>query len=52
MELFSFKQGIQIIVSPNSKNVKLVVKKVTSDIEIFPGWLRRLALKGLNVQEV
>ncbi|XP_066025019.1 LOW QUALITY PROTEIN: probable ATP-dependent DNA helicase RecS [Pocillopora verrucosa] len=27
MELFSFKQGIQIIVSPNRKNVKLVVKR-------------------------
>lgn len=37
--LLSFKQGEEIIVSPNRKNVKLVVKKVTSDIACNFSWL-------------
>lgn len=39
MQLLSFKQGFEVIVSPNRKNVKLVVKKVTSDIICNFSWL-------------
>ncbi|XP_022806642.1 Werner syndrome ATP-dependent helicase-like [Stylophora pistillata] len=49
MELFSFRQGIQIIVSPNRKNVKLIVKKVTSDIVRNFSWLaEEVSTKGVE----
>ena len=47
--LLSFKQGMEIIVSPNRKNVKLVIKKVTSDIACNFSWLvEEVSRKGVE----
>ncbi|XP_068726455.1 putative ATP-dependent DNA helicase Q1 [Montipora capricornis] len=47
--LLSFKQGVEIIVSPNRKNVKLVIKKVTSDIACNFSWLvKEVSRKGVE----
>ncbi|XP_068726448.1 probable ATP-dependent DNA helicase RecS [Montipora capricornis] len=47
--LLSFKQGVEIIVSPNRKNVKLVIKKVTSDNACNFSWLvEEVSRKGVE----
>lgn len=49
MQLLSFKQGIEIIVSPNRKNVKLFIRKVTSDIVCNFSWLvEEVSTKGVE----
>ena len=39
MTLLSFNHGIEIVISPNRKNVKLCVQKVTNDIPKTFSWL-------------
>ena len=39
MTLLSFNHGIEIVASPNRKNVKLCVQKVTNDIPKTFSWL-------------
>ena len=42
MTLLSFNHGIEIVVSPNRKNVKLCVQNVKNDIpKHFHGWLKK-----------
>ena len=49
MQLLSFKQGFEVIVSPNRKNVKLVVQKVKSDINCNFSWLvEEVGRKGVE----
>lgn len=49
MQLLSFKQGFEVIVSPNRKNAKLVIKKVKSDINCNFSWLvEEVGRKGVE----
>ena len=49
MQRLSFRQGIEIIISPNRKNVKLVIRKVTSDIVCNFSWLvEEVSMKGVE----
>lgn len=49
MQLLSFKQGSEVIVNPNRKIVKMVVKKVTSHIICNFSWLvEEVSRKGVE----